>query len=66
MPKHPNIIWSARKWGTYPNTYVRTFNKEKIGIVMSEDEGNGSAMIMTRRMARLLAKRINQCLDETK
>lgn len=68
MGKHrPSIIWLMRKVGTYPNAYVETVDKDRVAIAFLNREPIPSwAVELTRRDARLLAKRINQCLDETR
>jgi len=58
------------KWGPgrYPQVYADTDGPEHIKIQhIGTAEGFGLAlMTLTRRDARLLAKRLNQCLDETR
>lgn len=62
----PGTAWFLRPPPTYPNGYVTTESGDEIQVVFSEREGSSpAAMYMSRRDARLLAKRINQCLDET-
>lgn len=68
MGKHfPTNIWIARKLGKYPNFEVKTENNKEISIsYFYEKEKDGFKLIIDRKLSRLLAKRINQCLDETK
>jgi hypothetical protein len=62
----PGTIWGLRPLGTYPNGYVRTDENDDIEIVHTESENCPTEfLVMSRRDARLLAKRINQCLDKT-
>ena len=67
MPKHQNIIWPVREIGKYPNFYVETEPTGYLKITAAAGVGQmNSGFRITRRHARLLAKRINQCLDGTK
>jgi hypothetical protein len=64
--KWRSSIWQARKWGSYPNGHVCIGPHSSIELFI--EMGNGRAegiRIPNRRLARLLAKRINQCLDTT-
>lgn len=54
----PSTIWSLHR--DFRN-YVCTLSNDEIGI-----HYNGRDLWLSRKDARLLAKRINQCLDETK
>ena len=56
----PSTIWTLRRDRNTP--YVATAPGDQ--IVLSD--GYGEDISMTRAEARLLAKRINQCLDETR
>ncbi len=62
----PYTSWLLR-WppSIYPNGYVLTTDDDCIEVVYFERDGYPQALILNRRDARLLAKRINQCLDET-
>jgi hypothetical protein len=63
----PSIIWSLRGVGTYPNGYVRTTDDDGIHLVQVDTEdGPVQEMWLTRADARLLARRINECLDRTR
>lgn len=64
MAKHlPGVIWSFWKPGTPRNGWVRTYSRVSIEIVLPE---GGLTVYMSRHNARLLARRISQCLDATK
>lgn len=56
----PSTIWTLRRDRNTP--YVATAPDDRIVFA----DGYGEALNMTRADARLLAKRINQCLDETR
>lgn len=63
----PSTVWGLRPLGTYPNGYVRTLEEDDIEIVHIEKERSPAEfLVMSRKDARLLAKRINQCLDKTR
>ena len=67
--RKPGSVWTLR-WplvSRKPNGSVRTLDDDYIGIGVWGDfrVGPGS-IVLTRRDARLLAKRINQCLDATR
>jgi hypothetical protein len=55
-------IWSTRPIGVYPTAYVSS-EDEDIRISYHPEPGDGWSVDMTRADARLLAKRLNQCLD---
>lgn len=58
-------VWPTRPIGTYPQMYVRA-KDELIDIATFNAEGkDGWGFSLTRKDARLLARRINQCLDAT-
>jgi len=66
----PGASWFLRRIGRYPNGYVRTCDTpttpDGIQVVWYESEGWVPHVLeLPRRDARLLAKRINQCLDRT-
>lgn len=61
----PSTVWLLRHPGTYPNGYVLTRVNEEIRISFFDSEDFGNHIFMSRQDARLLAKRINQCLDAT-
>lgn len=60
------VIYGMRKLPGLSG-YVRTLDEQTIQVVLHrpDDDGPSQVMEMSRKDARLLAKRINQCLDET-
>lgn len=62
----PGVIWSLRKPSRSARTdgLVRTFDETNL-VVEYMYRGYTAYMKINRRDARLLAKRINQCLDAT-
>ena len=54
-----------RDVGSYPNGYIQTADDDEIRVTYFMHEGYPQTIFMTRRDARLIAKRINQCLDAT-
>ncbi|HEX6684984.1 MAG TPA: hypothetical protein VF062_19500 [Candidatus Limnocylindrales bacterium] len=64
--RRPDASWLMR-WpaSVYPNGYVRTAIDDLIQIVYFERDGQAQVLMLNRRDARLLARRINQCLDGT-
>ena len=75
MGKHlPSIMCSLRmppgikdaKGKLRTNGLVRTMSNSEIGIAISHTDGYDQLLILDRRTARLLAKRINRLLDITK
>ena len=65
MGKHINVIYSIRCIGTYQQIYVKTHNENILELSFFQQSADGAAVLVYRKDARLLAKRINQCLDET-
>lgn len=63
----PSTVWGLRDLSKYPNGYVRTTEADDgIELVYFTAPGAYAQVItMTRADARLLAKRINECLDST-
>lgn len=67
----PSVIYGLRKLPGLSG-YVRTVDEESIQLVMHQPSVESLAdlppqvMEMSRKDARLLAKRINQCLDDTR
>lgn len=59
MNRAPGTVWTLRRDDL--RTYVRTTDDDKVAIYTPE----GYELSMSRSTARLLAKRINQCLDAT-
>jgi hypothetical protein len=68
MSKHrPSVIWAVKKIGNYPNAYVMTTADGNVRLEYFHKFGTrGFSLEMPRGYARLLARRINQCLEETK
>ena len=68
MGKHkPTLIWAVKPIGKYPQVYLKTNGPGFITMTMhGSGQGYGVGFTMSRRDARLLAKRLNQCLDVTK
>jgi len=60
----PTTVWGV---GLPPNmrAYVRTTDDDMI-LIAADDWPEWSRIIVTRREARMIAKRINECLDKTK
>jgi len=66
MAKHePGAMWAVKPIGKYPQAYVKTFNKAELHIQILVSSTSGTSFVLDRQMARMLAKRINQCLDDT-
>ena len=61
MNRAPNTIWSLRGVGS--KIFVLTTDDDKIEIVFGG--GYAERAIISRKDAKLLAKRINQCLEAT-
>ena len=65
----PGTTWELRR--DFTSGYVRTLPDEEVCIVMPPRNPDGpglslsQVLIVPRKDARLLAKRINQCLDST-
>jgi hypothetical protein len=71
MAQHkPGSIWSLRK--NSGCGYVRTADAELLQIVLPQPGGHDlntarpQIVLIDRKDARLLAKRINECLDGTR
>ena len=62
----PSSAWGLRR--DIADGYVTTARDDTIRVVMPEhpDGVHRAGITMSRSTARLLAKRINQCLDETR
>lgn len=66
MNRAPSTIWILRKIGAPTNGGVRTADGDRISILYySEGADRAQSIVLSRKDARLLAKRINQCLDST-
>ena len=68
MAKHTSCaLWMLRRPGVYPNGWVRTWDKDRIAFFLVNAEGeDGYGYVCPRKDARLLAKRILECLEATK
>lgn len=72
MARHLNsVMWGLRRLrGSAPNVsegYVKTLDEKNIIVVYRYGLGYGwQELSMSRKDARLMAKRILQCLEETK
>jgi hypothetical protein len=66
LNRAPAVIWSLRQ--AVGCGYVRTLARDQIGIVLPVYPESSELMqvVVSRKDARLLAKRLNQCLDETR
>ena len=62
----PGTIWGFRRGG---EDYVRTLDGDRILIHVTDatirDEVGMSCIVVSRKDARLLAKRLTECLDGT-
>lgn len=67
----PTVIWGLRKLPGLSG-FVRTVSEDRIQIVMHQPDvpdlsaAPPQVIELDRKDARLLAKRINQCLDDTR
>jgi hypothetical protein len=59
-----NVIWACREIGKYPNGHV-SCDGNFIRIAAEPGDGHSYILRLDRKLARLLARRINQCLDQT-
>jgi hypothetical protein len=68
MAKHiPGLMWGWRKPGKYPNGYVSTASPQELKLeIYPEEDKPGFAFTISRGDAKLLARRITQCLERTK
>lgn len=60
----PGTVWALRK-DTY-GPYVMTGEGDTIKVVFPDGDGYAYVHALSRKDARLLAKRMNQCLDSTR
>ena len=64
MPKRKSFICSLRKLCKWPNGYIARRDDDRISIVYEIGENRGKQFIIcTQADARLIAKRINQFLN---
>jgi len=66
MKRNSNAVWVVGDIAKHPYYYVKTEDDKYLGILVADGSGNAHGFKITRRQARQLAKRINQCLDGTK
>ena len=64
--RRPGTSWFLRDVRRYPNAYVLTEPGDEIRVTYFEHAGVSQTFFLSRKDARLLAKRINQCLDATR
>lgn len=67
MAKHlPTTVWHTRLGTEAPYQTVRTHDGKTVIVgFMPGKKMDGWAILLSRKDARLLARRINQCLDHT-
>jgi len=69
MAKHiPNKIWDLRKDGD-TNGYVMTVSDKKLYVYYYSDMNDPKSIVdfeINRNDARILARRIQECLEESK
>ena len=59
----PSTVWSLRR--DMGCGYVCTMDDDKVAIFVPSDSGYVAGIRVSRKDARLIAKRINECLDAT-
>jgi hypothetical protein len=59
-------IMCALRLDKYPNAYISNADRNSVNVSYWYEKNNGAGFVLSRRDARLLAKRINQFLDATK
>lgn len=63
-----NTIWPCKRLGVYPQIYVERAKLEKdnkIKISFFSIRGDiGRSLYLDKRMTRLLARRLTQCLED--
>lgn len=66
MGRHvPGILWALKRIGHYPTIHLTTVDSKNIKLACYSPDGDGFSLEISRRDARLLAKRLNQILDDT-
>lgn len=60
-----NVVWICRELGKYPNGSVRCDGEDRVVVSVEPGDGKSYGLCIPRTLARLLARRINQCLDDT-
>lgn len=67
MARHlPSVVWLARRAGEIPNAEIATAGKGHITVAIYPADSDGTSFRVDRGLARLIARRIVQCLEETK
>jgi len=68
MARHiPGMLWAWRRIGRYPNGCVMTACPTDLKLEFYPEEGQDGFSFQIRRAdAKLLARRITQCLEKTK
>lgn len=67
MAKHNwDKVWAIRSHDVLPQGYVSTNDKSTLVLLYYDKKGCITQWVLPRRDARLLARRILQCLEETK
>ena len=61
--KVQNRLWACFRPGKYPNGYVSILENGEVDIQIYMKTTDGFALTIPRRLARMLARRINQALD---
>lgn len=65
--RESNVTWAGKEIGTYPNVYIACDGQSELRLSYNPTGAQlMETWIMDRRLARIFAKRINQCLDDTK
>ena len=60
-----NVLCALRLDG-YPNAFISNADRDSVNVMYWYKENNGAGFVISRKDARLLAKRLNQFLDYTK
>jgi len=60
-----NVVWGLRKVGAYPNGHVSCDLNGDLVLWVEPGDGHSYGIKLPRKLARLMAKRIEQCLSET-
>jgi len=68
MAKHkPTVVYCTHKVGVYPYASIATHDTKSVRIGIWPGKGKlGFTFALTRQFAKMLARRINQCLEDTK
>lgn len=61
----PSVVWTARVDGKIVAA-VRTLNEEQVELLIKLDGEDDCIINLTRHEAGAIAKRIRQCLDDTR